>query len=360
MTRIERLRKHFEPLSIDGLLVTEPHNIAYLTGFPLMAGDGCLLVTQDYAILITDDRYQTALKDFDNDEVQGVITRDYYGSVAKLAKNLPIPVLGFEGTLSYSTYDVLDDLLSSDLVPLNNVVESLRRQKEPDELTQVTKAAQLQSKAYQWILTQIHPGMREIEVANLLDHWMREHGASKASFDTIVASGENSAKPHWTAGDRLLKEHDPITLDFGYYVNGYTADMARTFFLGTPSDQLSNIYKVVNRARQAVIKQIHPGARGDKLDQAGRSVIEKAGFGKYFQHGMGHGIGLAIHELPASYGPRTTRVHLSTNEVITVEPGIYLPDVGGVRIEDDVVVTANGCQTLTTASTDLTIIPVSD
>lgn len=359
MTRLERLRKHFAPLSIDGLLVTNPENITYLTGFDLMAGDGCLLVTNDYAILITDARYQTALADFESQEVQAVITRDYYGAVAKLAKNLPVPVLGFEGTLPYQIYDVLDDLLTSDLVPLNNVVEGLRRQKDPNELAQITRAAQLQSQAYGWLLKRAQPGVREIDLANQLDCWMRDHGAKKASFDTIVASGENAAKPHWTAGDRQLQEHDPVTVDFGYFVNGYTADMTRTFFVGTPTKQMRQVYNLVNRARQAVIKQIRPGVRGDKLDLAGRSLIEQAGYGKYFQHGMGHGIGLAIHELPASYGPSTSHVHLSTNEVITVEPGIYLPNIGGVRIEDDVVVTANGCDILTTAATDLTTVPVN-
>lgn len=358
MTRLERLRKHFAPLSIDGLLVTDSRNIRYLTGFNLMSGDGCLLVTPDYAILITDDRYKTALKEFDSDEVEAVITRDYYGSVAKLAKHLPVPVLGFEGTLPYQIYDVLDDLLESDLVPLNNVVEGLRRQKEPDELTAIKKAASLQSAAYKWLLKWVKPGMREREVANRLDAWMREHGAERASFNTIVASGPNSAKPHWTAGERQLQEHDPVTLDFGYFVNGYTADMTRTFFIGKPTDQLTKVYNLVNQARQAVIEQIRPGARGDQLDRAGRSLIEHQGFGDYFQHGMGHGIGLAIHELPASYGPTTKHVHLKTNEVVTVEPGIYIPDVGGVRIEDDVVVTANGCEKLTTASTELFSVPI--
>lgn len=359
MTRLERLRKHFQPLSIDGLLVTNSLNIRYLTGFSLMDGDGCLLVTNDRAIMITDDRYQTALSDFDNDEVQGVITRDYFGAVAKLAKHLPVPVLGFEGTLPYQQYDVLDDLLDSDLVPLNNVVESLRRQKDLTELAKIRRAADLQSQAYRWVLGWVKPGLTEREIANRLDAWMRSHGAERASFNTIVASGLNSAKPHWTAGDRKLAKGDAVTLDFGYFVDGYTADMTRTFFMGQPGEKMRQVYDLVNQARQAVIAKVRPGVRGDRLDTAGRSLIDQAGFGKYFQHGMGHGIGLAIHELPASYSPTTTHVHLSTNEVVTVEPGIYLPGLGGVRIEDDVVVTADGCELLTSADSSLITIPVN-
>ena len=185
---------------------------------------------------------------------------------------------------------------------------------------------------------------------------MKEHGASGASFPTIMASGENSAKPHATASDRVISDGDVVTLDFGYFVDGYTADMTRTFAVGSIDPELRDVYEIVNTARQEVIDHIKVGERGDVLDAYGRQLIAQAGYDDEFNHGMGHGIGLAVHELPASYGPAATDVKLHNNEVITVEPGIYIPEIGGVRIEDDVVVTHGGPQVLTTAPTDLIIV----
>lgn len=185
---------------------------------------------------------------------------------------------------------------------------------------------------------------------------MKDHGAQKASFDTIVASGPNSAEPHATVTDRKLQDGDMVTLDFGYFVDGYTADMTRTFAMGRPDPQLSEIYDVVNTARREVIKAARPGIRGDQLDAVGRSLIEEAGFGENFQHGMGHGIGLAIHELPSSYSVGRDDVRFKTNQVITVEPGIYLPGLGGVRIEDDILLTHGDAQVLTEAPTNLQIV----
>lgn len=355
-SRIERLRKQFDAYYIDALLVTNDKNIFYLTGFPLMAGDGALLVTKDKAVMVTDDRYATALQDFDSDEVVGVITRDYYGAVNKLCAGMKIDVMGFENTVSFEVYDILNDLMEADIVPCAGMVESLRTVKDPTEIAALRKAADLQSAGYQHLLAIVHPGMSERQVAVELDYWMKNHGAQKASFDTIVASGENSAKPHATVTDRRLQAGDMVTVDFGYYVDGYTADMTRAFAIGEPGEQMRQVYQLVNQARQKVIAAAKPGIHGDLLDRAGRSLINDAGYEKEFQHGMGHGIGLSIHELPLSYGPGRGDVVIDSNQVITVEPGIYVPSVGGVRIEDDLLITKDGAQRLTTADTDLVII----
>lgn len=355
-SRIERLRKQFDDYYIDALLVTNDKNIFYLTGFPLMAGDGALLVTKDQVVMVTDDRYATALQDFDNDEVVGVITRDYYGAVNKLCAGMDIDVMGFENTVSFEVYDILNDLMEADIVPCASLVESLRAVKDADEITALRKAAELQSAGYQHLLGIIHPGMSERQVALELDYWMKSHGAQKPSFDTIVASGENSAKPHATVTDRLLQAGDMVTVDFGYYVDGYTADMTRTFAIGEPGERMRQVYQLVNQAREKVIAAAKPGIHGDSLDRAGRSLINDAGYEKEFQHGMGHGIGLSIHELPLSYGPGRDDVVIEPGQVITVEPGIYVPSVGGVRIEDDLLITQDGAQRLTKADTDLVII----
>lgn len=356
MSRITRLQKQLPKLYIDAMLVTNQDNIYYLTGFKLMQGDGYLLVTADKAIIVSDDRYQLALEEFENDEVVATITRDYYGTLNKICQALNITVLGYEDTLSYRLYDVLDEVMTADIVPFTNLIEKMRLIKDSTELVQLQKAADLHSAGYQYILSQVHPGVREREIANRLDFWMKEHGASGASFPTIVASGDNAAKPHATASDKVIEDGDVVTLDFGYFVNGYTADMTRTFAVGSLDPELKDVYAIVNRARQAVIDHARVGITGDRLDHYGRSLIAEAGYDDEFNHGMGHGIGLAVHELPASYGPATSDVKFHNNEVITVEPGIYIPGIGGVRIEDDIVITHGGPQVLTTAPTDLIIV----
>lgn len=356
MTRIERLQKRLPKLYIDAFLVTNHENILYLTGFNLMAGDGYLLVTANDAIIVTDDRYQLALEEFDSDEVVATITRDYYGALNKICQALKVTVLGYEDTVSYRLYDVLDEVMVADIVPFTNLIEKMRMIKDSGELAKLQRAADLQAQGYQYVLEQVHPGMTERQLANQLDYWMKEHGASGASFPTIMASGENAAKPHATAGDRVIDDGDVVTLDFGYFVDGYTADMTRTFAVGSIDPELRDVYEIVNTARQQVIDHIRVGIHGNDLDAYGRQLIAEAGYDDEFNHGMGHGIGLAVHELPASYGPATTDVELHNNEVITVEPGIYIPTIGGVRIEDDVVVTHGGPLVLTKAPTDLMIV----
>lgn len=356
MTRISRLQKKFKRLAIDAFLVTDQKNIYYLTGFNLLQGDGCLLITPQNAIIITDDRYQLALEEFESDEVVATISRDYYGSVNKICEGLNLTVLGFEDSISYQLFDVFDELMTSDIVPFHHLIERMRLIKDSTEITKLRAAAKLQSAGFEYVLSIVHPGISERELAIKLDYWMKMHGASSASFPTIIASGTNSAKPHATASDKLIMDGDVVTLDFGYYLDGYTADMTRTFAVGSIDPELRDVYRIVNEARELVIAKAKVGVHGNELDAAGRSLIEEAGYGDEFNHGMGHGIGLAVHELPATYAPGTTNVMLKNNEVITVEPGIYIPEIGGVRIEDDIVVTHGGAEIITTAPTELIIV----
>lgn len=356
ISRISRLQKRLPKLYIDAMVITDQANIFYLTGFNLMQGDGYLLITENNAIIVSDDRYQLALEEFESDEVVATITRDYYGALNRICQALQVKVLGYEDTISYRLYDILDEVMDADLVPFTDLVEKMRMVKDSGELSRLQRAADLASAGYQYILGVVHPGMTERAVANQLDFWMKEHGASGASFPTIVASGNNSAKPHATASNKEIEDGDVVTLDFGYFVDGYTADMTRTFAVGSIDPELRDVYDIVNTARQAVIDHLKVGIRGDRLDAYGRQLIAEAGYDDEFNHGMGHGIGLAVHELPASYGPAASDVKLFNNEVITVEPGIYIPEIGGVRIEDDVVVTHSGPRVLTTAPTDLVIL----
>lgn len=356
MTRIQRLQKRFAKLYIDAFLVTNGKNIEYLTGFPLPDGDGVLLITTEQAILITDDRYQLALTDFDSTDVVGLMTGDYYGSLNEVCQGMQINVLGFEESVPYAIYDLLDETMVADLVPFKNIIERMRMVKDAQEINLLRQSAQLMSAGYEYVLGMIHPGMTERAVANRLDFWMKEHGATEASFPTIVASGANAAKPHATASEKVIEDGDIVILDFGYYVGGYTADMTRTFAMGSIDPELRDVYQLVNESRRAVIDHLHAGMRGDQLDHFGRSIIDEAGYDDEFNHGMGHGIGLTVHELPATYGPATKHVQLSANQVVTVEPGIYIPELGGVRIEDDVVISHGTPEVITSAPTDLIIV----
>lgn len=356
MTRIERLRKGFAERHIDAFLVTDPTNITYLTGFNLTGGDGALLVTERDAIMITDARYQEALRAFASDEVVATITADYWGSLNQICRGMAITVLGFEESIEYRTYDRLDDLMNAALVPFDRLVERERRIKSAEEIGLMEKTAALHDEGYAYLLRIAAPGKREDELALELDYWMKKHGASAAAFPLILASGPNSAQPHATVSRRRLAPGDLVTLDFGYLVNGYVADVSRTFAVGHLAPELVALHRLVDAARQSVVDHLAVGMRGDQADAWGRKPIEDAGYGKYFNHGMGHGIGMAIHEFPASYGPKTRRLRFQTNEVLTVEPGIYLPGLGGIRIEDDVVLTHAGARVLTKAPTALQIV----
>lgn len=355
-SRIERLHRRLPKLYVDAFLVTDQTNIYYLTGFNLLQGDGFLLVTGDQAIIITDARYQLALQEFDSDEVVAAISQDYYGDLKRITQALKIEVLGYENTIPYRLFDLLDEVMPADLVPFDQLIEKMRLVKDSQELSRLRRAAGLHTAGYQYILSVIEPGMSEQHVANLLDFWMKEHGATGASFPTIVASGPNSAKPHATASSRTIADGDVVLLDFGYFVDGYTADITRTFGVGSVDPEIRDVYQIVSTARRAAIKKVAVGARASRVDAAGRQLIETAGYGDEFNHGMGHGIGLAVHELPSTISPGSDQVKLANNEVITVEPGIYIPEIGGVRIEDDLVVTHGGPQLLSEAPADLVIV----
>lgn len=340
--RIMKLLTQLEQMSLDSFLVTDPVNIFYLSGF---TGDaGVLLITNDEQYLLTDSRFEQQAQE----ELTGwriVITRDYIGEVCRLAERLKLTVLGFEDSLVYRQYDYLDENAVCDIVPITNVIEKLRSVKEPDEIKIIKEATALAGKCYRNFLQVVRPGCSEVELANWIDIYMKQNGASERSFPTIVASGERTAWPHAVASSQRIAPNDLVTLDFGYYYQGYTSDVTRTFALGQQPAEIRRIYETVLQAQQKTIAAIRPGISGDELDKIGRSFIEDAGFGAFFNHGMGHGIGLSIHELP-NIGHGFSN-ELLAGQVITIEPGIYVPDTGGVRIEDDILVTKNGYEILT-------------
>ncbi|MFV0561106.1 MAG: M24 family metallopeptidase [Enterococcus sp.] len=353
MLRVEKLRKAMKAEEIDAFLVTSPYNLRYLTNFT--GTTGLAVITLEKAFFITDFRYteQAATQAQGFEIIQNV--GPIFDEVANLVKKEDIRNLAFEELhVSFAEYSVLEEIIISDLTPVAGMIEEIREIKDEEEVATIQKACQITDEAYEHILKMIRPGMTEIEVANQLDFYMRSLGASGVSFDTIVASGLRSAMPHGVASDKIIETGDMITLDFGCYYQGYVSDMTRTFAIGDPGEKLKEIYQIVLDAQLAVIDMAKPGLTGIQLDAVARDYITKFGYGDAFGHSTGHGIGLEIHEAP-NVSSRADKQFVVGN-IITDEPGIYLPGIGGVRIEDDLLITAEGNRVLTQSPKELIIL----
>lgn len=332
-------------LDVEALLITDGFNLNYLVGFTGGGSDGAVLVSLDKAGLITDGRYTEAYQNNLPEGVEFFETREYYDKVVELTQQWNIEKLGFEENIPFSIFDRIDTALEIDFVPTPSPVEALREIKDDDEVAAIQVAIDKSITAYELLLKQIEIGMTEKQVVNLLDTIARQQGLQKASFDTIVASGINSSKPHATATDRKLQNGDFVTIDWGYYLNGYTSDLTRTFGIGDVDDKLKNIYQIVLDAQQKQVAAVKPDMPMNQLDAIGRDLITDAGFGKEFNHGTGHGFGLNIHETP--YIQNRFDNPTVVGNIITIEPGIYVSGLGGVRIEDDLLVTKTGRDVLT-------------
>ncbi|MGF2053481.1 M24 family metallopeptidase [Vagococcus fluvialis] len=353
INRVNNLREQMKSEGISSFLITSPYNLRYLTGFT--GTTGLALIGLEEAFFITDFRYteQAAKQCVGFEIVKNV--GPILEVVADLVESKNIENLGFEESfVSFKQYVELEGLLEVDLIPVSGMVEELREVKDEEEIAIVEKACEIADKAFSHILTYIKPGMTEIQVANELDFYMRSLGASSVSFETIVASGLRSAMPHGVASEKVIEQGDMITIDFGCYYNGYVSDMTRTISLGEPSDKLREIYNIVKEAQQKVLDVAKPGMTGVELDAVARDYIASKGYGEAFGHSTGHGIGLEIHE-----GPNVSKLAEKAfvpGNIITNEPGIYLPGIGGVRIEDDMLVTENGIKRLTHSEKELIIL----
>lgn len=354
MQRVERLRQAMKEQEIDGFLITSPYNLRYLTNFT--GTTGLAVITLDKAFFVTDFRYTQQAAT----QAQGYeIVRNagpIYDEVAKLCKQEEINVLAFEEDhVSFADYALLEELIEeTPLEPISGIIEELREIKDEGEIAIIKKACEIADKGFQHVLEFIKPGMTEIAVANQLDFYMRSLGATSVSFDTIVASGLRSSMPHGVASDKVIEQGDLITLDFGCYYQGYVSDQTRTFAVGEPGEKLKEIYQIVLDAQLRVLEAAKPGLTGAELDAVARDYITEQGYGEAFGHTTGHGIGLEIHEGPAvSYrNPKP----LVAGNVVTDEPGIYLPEIGGVRIEDDLLITDSGNEVLTHSPKELIIL----
>ena len=339
--RRERLRARLGDRGLDALLVTDPVNVRWATGFSGSNGQ-LLLRTDRDDVLITDARYD-ARAQAEAPDLARVLRRDPFG--VALERLEPPFRLGFEAEhLTWAAGQRLRECVievGGAAVPTSGEVEALRLVKDDAELALLREACAITTSALAWLFDEVlRPGMTEREVARRLEDRFVELGAEAAAFDTIVASGPNGAIPHHAPSDRKLRLGEVVTIDCGARVGGYHADCTRNVALGHPPDLLADVHEVVCRAQAAGRQAAEAGATGGDVDAAARIVIEKAGFGAEFVHGTGHGVGLEIHEAPAvSRGAPAT---LAAGMTLTVEPGVYLPGVGGVRIEDTVEVTADG------------------
>jgi Xaa-Pro aminopeptidase len=349
---VKKLQEIIKEKSYQAFLVTNLHNVFYLTNF--WASSGAVLVTADISYFMTDARYILKARE----EIQGfeiIETRDFLRQVKGILDEKNIHKLLFEEDVAYSFYKQMQLILVDiDLAAASNLVESLRMIKTPEEIEIIKQACSISDQAFTDVLNFITPGKTELEVANFLDFRMRELGASGVSFETIVASGKRSSMPHGVASDKKIEVGDPITLDFGCYYKHYASDMTRTIFLGQPTDEMIEVYNTVLMSNEALIGQAKSGIKLSDYDLIARQVIADAGYGDYFTHGIGHGLGIDVHEIP--YFSKTSEGFLEADMVVTDEPGIYLDNHFGVRIEDDLLITDNSCEILTRSSKEIIIL----
>lgn len=350
MEKLRRLRDQFSKENIDAILITNPVNRRYITNFT--GSNGIALITEKEQFLITDFRYiEQAKKQADYFTIIRH-EREIENEINRLLNKLEVKNLGFEAQyVTYENYRKYDDLFPVQLIPVKNVVEQLRVIKTEEEINTIKKAAKIADLAFEHILKYLKAGVKELDVATELEYFMRKQGASSSSFDIIVASGWRSALPHGIASDKVIEEGELVTLDYGAIYDGYVSDITRTVAIGKINDELTKIYEIVKEAQQRGLDGIKPNITGKEADEFTRNYIEEQGYGKYFGHSTGHGIGLEVHEGP-TLSPRSETV-LEKNMVVTVEPGIYVPNVGGCRIEDDIVITENGNERLTFATKEL-------
>ncbi len=353
--RLEKLRGVLAGQEIDGMLVSQPENRYYLSGFTGSAG--YLLITAGKAVLATDFRYVEQVKEESPDYEIFQIKGDPANWFPELTSGLGLKKLGIEaGEMTYSMFRRMSDIISKakpplKLIPLQGTVEGLRVIKEPEEIEFITRAVEISDGAFRHIEGIIRAGMTETEVAWELEKYMRENGSQKIPFDIIVAAGANAARPHARPSERRIEAGEPVLMDLGARVAGYTSDLSRTIVAGEADEGFKKVYDTVLGGQLTALALIQEGMTGEEADRMARTVIEEAGYGEAFGHSLGHGVGLATHEAPR-LGPGSTET-IKNGMVFSIEPGVYLPEWGGVRIEDLVTMENGKIRILTRAGKEL-------
>jgi Xaa-Pro aminopeptidase len=350
--RRARLTSRFGDLDADAFFVTHLPNVRYLTGFS--GSNAQAMITADDGIFLTDGRYAEQSRREVPDLDRRIYSGEFISSFQLACADLGVRRVAFEsGTVSYKLHSELS-LGGVELVVTDGEIERLRWVKEPAELQLLGQAQAVADEAFQLITGKLLEGISERAAALELDVTMRQLGADGVAFDTIVAFGENAAEPHHEPTGRQLSPGDVVKIDFGSLVDGYHSDMTRTLAFGEPTPQVREVYDVVRRAQQAGVDAVRAGVTGGEVDGVVRGIIEEAGYGEQFRHGLGHGVGLEIHEGPSLRKGGSDVI--PEGAVVTVEPGVYLEGVGGVRIEDMVEVLAEGGRVIPATTKDLIIL----
>jgi Xaa-Pro aminopeptidase len=354
-SRLAKLRSALAERQLDALLVVKPENRRYLSGFT--GSNGWLLISSSHAYLITDFRYteQAAAQAPAFTVVKPEAS--HHALIAQYCQEWQVGRLGLEADfIDVDEFRRYQDALGSvELVGASGLTEELRLIKDEGEIAIMQKAAAITDEAWSRLLPHIKPGAVERDLAVELEYLMKKLGASGLAFDIIAASGVRSSLPHGRASEKVIEAGDLVTFDFGALYEGYCADMTRTVMVGQPSDKQREIYDIVLEAQLRGVAACKPGMTDKELDAVCRDYIKEKGYGEYFGHGTGHGVGLFIHEKP-SVGLKGTGMVLQPGMVVTIEPGIYLPGWGGVRIEDMMLVTESGSRRLSQSPKDLLIL----
>ena len=355
MRNLEKMQSILARGQVDALLLTSQVSRLYAAEYDVH--EGVAVIGKEKSFYFTDSRYievaQNNLPDFTVEEMNR--SHSYPALINAALETLGAKTLGIEENyLTYAEFLHYEKNLNAQLVPCQKEISKFRETKEDWEVENMIKAQEITDKAFAQICTILKPGMTEQQAAAELIHCLLMNGSEGLAFDPIVVSGPNTSKPHGVPGDRVLEYGDFITMDFGAKVNGYCADMTRTVALGFVSEEMSKVYGIVLQAQETAISMTKAGRTGQEVDGAARKVIEDAGYGPYFGHGYGHSVGLEIHEAPNCNYANTNP--LEPGVVCSAEPGIYIPGKFGVRIEDVVVVTEEGCLDITKSPKNLTII----
>jgi Xaa-Pro aminopeptidase len=346
VSRLDKFTQDLRQRHIDRFLVTNIFNVRYLSGFS--GSTACMIVGPDSAALITDFRYK--------EQAEGEVYRGVEVNISTSdAQTAAMDMLaefrgtvGFEaGNLPFASYEKLKDKLSANLEPVTGAIQALRQTKEDGEIASILKAVEIADKVFDEVVQEIKPGMTEVDVAARIDFLLRKRSFEVPAFDTITASGEHSSLPHASPTTRVIRDGDLVKMDFGAIWDGYRSDITRTVVVGKASAKVKEVYDIVLAANEKAIAGIRAGIKGSDADGIARQHIEKEGYGENFGHGLGHGVGLEVHEEPRL--SKKNGKPLGAGMVVTVEPGIYIPGWGGVRIEDIVVIEDDGCRVLTSA-----------
>ena len=351
--KLSKLRQALIENNVEAILITNEYNRRYMTGFT--GTSGVAVVSQQDALFITDFRYteqaSEQVKEFRVVQHSGPIHEE----VAKQVAAMGVKSLAFEkDAFAYGTYEVYNSAVNVDFVPVSGLIEKIRLIKTEEEINIIKVACEIADNAFTHILNFIKPGITELDVSNELEFFMRKQGATQSSFDTIVASGLRSALPHGVATNKVIEKGDFVTLDFGALYNGYISDITRTVAVGEPSEKLVDMYNTVLASQLLALEKVGPGLTGIQADAIARDYLKEKGYGEAFGHSLGHGIGLEVHEGPG-LSMRSDTV-LEPGMAVTIEPGVYLPGIGGVRIEDDILITETGNELLTHSSKELIIL----